>query len=91
MVTEGQQLPAVPAGAGAAHRVPAGAQRAVPPRPQAHAHRPQAGEHPVPRLGLRGAQPAAGRQEGITRTRLRDGVPFTTTVIIIRVSTGAVH
>lgn len=53
-VAERQQLPAVPAGAGAAHRVPAHLQRALPARAQAHAHRPQAGEHPVCRLGLRG-------------------------------------
>lgn len=46
-IAERQQLPAVSAGASETHRVPAHIQRVVPARQQAHAHRPQAGEHPV--------------------------------------------
>lgn len=37
-LTEGQQLPAVPARAGAAHRLPTHIQRVVPARQQAHPH-----------------------------------------------------
>lgn len=55
-ITERQQLPAVPAGASAAHLVPAHLQRAVPARQQADAHRPQAGEHTVRGQRLRSAQ-----------------------------------
>lgn len=49
---EGQQLPAVLARPGAPHRLPAVLRRALPARQQAHPHRPEAGEHPVRRLGL---------------------------------------
>lgn len=56
VIAEGQQLPAVPAGAGAAHLVPAHLQRAVPARQQAHAHRPQAREHPLCGQRLRSRQ-----------------------------------
>lgn len=47
IIAERQQLPTLPVRASAAHRVSAHIQRVVPARQQAHAHRSQAGEHPV--------------------------------------------
>ena len=68
-VTEGEQLPAVPAGPGAAHRPPAVPVSGLHARQPADAHRPQAGEHPVRQLRLRRhlqSQKGGGRAGGLS-------------------------
>ena len=65
LFTEGEQLPAVPAGAGAPHRLPALPLGQLHARHQADPHRPQAGEHPLRQLRLRHrVQPQKGTTDG---------------------------